>query len=106
MPGSSATPPAKNAKNRNLPSMSTQSPAFNPVPPIREDDSTVSTPTREAIRNLDSAAVPEEPALTPAATNGTRAELAGLQLQEPLQPTVPAAASTETYEAPPGVSID
>lgn len=105
MPGSSSTPPAKNAKNRNAPPSSSQSQAFNPVPPIREDDSTVSTPTREAIRNLDSAAIPEEPALTPAATNGTRAELAGLQLQEPLQPTALAAAADAAYEAPPGVSF-
>lgn len=71
--------------------MRTDSSTFSPQPAIREDDSTVSTPTREAINRLghsderDLPAVPVEPVLSPAPVNGARADLAGLQ--EPLQPS-------------------
>jgi len=81
------TPPSKNRKEV----MRTESPAFSPQPAIREDDSAVSTPTREAIDRLGHSnerelpAAPSEPVLSPAPTNGARAELAGLQ--EPLQPS-------------------
>jgi len=71
--------------------MRTDSSAFSPQPAIREDDSAVSTPTREAINRLghsnerDLLAAPLEPAVNPAPTNGASTELAGLQ--EPLQPS-------------------
>jgi len=72
--------------------MRTEIPAFSPSPAIREDDSAVSTPTREAISRLGHtnerdlpAAPPPEPVVSPAPINGARADLAGLQA--PLQPT-------------------
>jgi hypothetical protein len=67
---------------------------------MRDNASTVSTPTREAIKNLDSAAPPrDEDAISPAPTNGTRTTQPE-GLQAPLQPQLPQSQQSQ-FSVPP-----